>query len=315
MSDPFQPPETFLGADPCDLSRIAPGLDVVVYGASEGTPHRPGEVSHAAAAPIALRRALKTAARDLTRWDFDQGGPLMPDGLRVGDAGNLATQAETPVVNRSLIREAARAVLNASAVPVLVGGDDSVPIPFFEAFEGHGPITIIQVDAHLDWRDERNGLRHTFSSPMRRASEMPWVERIVQVGMRGIGGSRENDLHDAQRWGAHIFPAMTIRQRGMGPVLDCVPVGARCVVTIDCDGLDPSVIPAVLVPQPGGLSYLDVIELLDGLTAKSRIAGLDVVELVPSRDVNEIGALTAARLVCKVLGCIARQRLQREPLP
>jgi agmatinase len=280
----------------------------VILGAPEGTPHQVDAPSHAAAAPDAIRRSLTAAASDLTRWDVDQDGPLLPAGLNVGDAGNLPTRPATAEHNRELIRAATRAVLDAAAVPVLLGGDDSVPIPFLEAFETHGPITIVQVDAHLDWRDERNGLRHTFSSPMRRASEMPWVERIVQVGMRGIGGSRKNDLDDARRWGAHIIPAARVRRHGMGPVLDCVPDGARCVVTIDCDGLDPSVIPAVLVPQPGGLSFADVLDLFDGLAAKARIEGIDVVELVPARDVNDIGALTAARFVCKGIGCIARQR-------
>jgi agmatinase len=94
----------------------------------------------------------------------------------------------------------------------------------------------------------------------------------------------------------------------MKPVLECIPEGARCVVTIDCDGLDPSVIPGVLVPQPGGLSFTDIMALFDGLATKASIQGVDVVELVPSRDRNEIGAFTAARFVCKAIGCAARQR-------
>lgn len=72
-------------------------------------------------------------------------------------------------------------------------------------------------------------------------------------------------------------------------VLDCIPEGARCVVTIDCDGLDPSVIPGVLVPQPGGLSFTDIMALFDGLITKASIEGVDVVELVPSKDLSEIG--------------------------
>ena len=73
---------------------------------------------------------------------------------------------------------------------------------------------------------------------MRRASEMPWVERIVQVGMRGSGGSRKQDLDDARHWGAQIIPASTVRRQGISPVPDCIPEGTHCVATIDCDGLD-----------------------------------------------------------------------------
>jgi len=126
--------------------------------------------------------------------------------------------------------------------------------------------------------------------------------------MRGVGGSRKSDLDDALRWGTRIIPATTVRRHGMTPVLDCIPAEARCVVTIDCDGLDPSVIPALLVPQPGGLNYFDVMDLFDGSAAKATIAGVDVVELVPKRDVNGIGALTAARFICKAAGRIAHQR-------
>jgi agmatinase len=304
--------DTFLGVPACDVSHMNGRIDVVIMGASHATPLSPDGASHAQEAPDAIRRSMKEAASDTTRWDFDQDGPLLPAGIDVRDAGNLATKQSTPGRNRDLIRETARVILNASAVPVLLGGDDSVPIPFFEAFETHGPLTIIQVDAHLDWREERNGSRHTFSSPMRRASEMPWVERIIQVGMRGIGGSRKKDLDDALRWGVRIIPAADVRRHGIGLVVDCVPDGARCVVTIDCDGLDPSVIPGVLVPQPGGLNFIDVMELFDGLAAKAWIEGIDVVELVPSRDVNGIGALTAARFICKAIGCVASQRRRRD---
>jgi agmatinase len=309
MPHPSRPRDTFLDVGACDIFDGKLDADIVVLGASEGTPHLPGQPSHAAEAPDALRRAVKPSAADLSRWDFDQAGPLLDHSkVRIRDGGNLLTDPGTPERNRDVIRTATARILAARAVPVLLGGDDSVPIPFFEAFEGYGPITIVQIDAHLDWRDERNGLRHTFSSPMRRASEMPWIERIVQIGMRGVGGSRENDLADARRWGAIVIPASALRRLTIRQALDHIPNGARCIVTLDCDGLDPSVIPAVIVPQPGGLSYGDVIELLDGIAAKARIVGFDLVELVPHLDVRGLGTLTAARLVCKALGCIGRQR-------
>jgi arginase family enzyme len=84
-------------------------------------------------------------------------------------------------------------------------------------------------------------------------------------------------------------PIRQRRQRGVQQALDLVPNGARCIITIDCDGLDPGVIQAVIVPQPGGLSYGEVIELLDGIAARARIIGFDLVELVPSLDVRGLG--------------------------
>jgi agmatinase len=231
--------------------------------------------------------------------------------IRIFDGGDLPTAPDTPEQNRHAIATATRNILASGAVPILLGGDDSVPIPFFTAFEDIGKLTILQIDAHLDWKDQRDGLMHTFSSTMRRASEMPWVDRIVQVGLRGIGGSGLPELTCARDWGSRIFTARDVRDRGLDAVLDAIEDDAQCVITIDCDGLDPSIIPGVILPQPGGLSYFDVIDLIAGVASKARIAGVDMVELVPERDVNNIGALCAARIICHAIGCIGRQKGRR----
>lgn len=300
-------PATFLGL-PAAVPDTFSSADVVIFGAPDATPHVSGVSSHAARAPSAVRESTQQIARDPLRWDFDQDGPLIPEGLRAVDLGDLPTNPATPEENRSLITSTTASILKAGAIPLLLGGDDSVPIPFFAGFEQFGPLTILQIDAHLDWRDERDGLKHTFSSTMRRASEMPWVERIIQVGQRGIGGSRERDLADAQAWGVTLFSAATVRRHGVQSVIDHIPPGSQCIVTLDCDGLDPAVIPAVLVPQPGGLGYLDIVELLHGVTLRARIVGFDLVELVPDADVRGLGVLAASRILCVVLGCMARQR-------
>jgi agmatinase len=298
---------TFLGVPASELTAIRQA-DVVLFGASDATPLKPGSRSHAADAPSAIRAATKRSAEDPSRWDFDQDGPLLPPELSIFDIGDLATDPANPEGNRSLIAATTNSIVSIGAVPVLLGGDDSVPIPFLGGFENVGPVTLLQIDAHLDWRDERAGLKHTFSSTMRRASEMPWVERIIQVGLRGIGGSRATDLAAARAWGAELVTAAMIRQNGIRQVLELIPHNARCIVTLDCDGLDPSVIPGVLVPQPGGLSYLDVVELLHGLSRRAQIVGFDLVELMPSSDVRGLGVLAACRIVCVILGCLALQK-------
>ena len=100
--------------------------------------------------------------------------PATSPATRPTDRGNSA--ATTAAVT---------AILERGAVPVCIGGDDSVPIPILRAYAGRGPLTVLQVDAHLDFRDEVHGVREGYSSPMRRASEMDHVTRIVQVGLRG----------------------------------------------------------------------------------------------------------------------------------
>ena len=300
---------TFLGVPSAELHALPAGADIVILSAREGTPYKPGQTSHAASAPDALRAALARHEADTDRWDFDQDGPLLDPRVAIVDAGEIATSPATPERNRQAIRAAAEAVLAQGATPVLLGGDDSVPIPFFEAFARSGPITILQIDAHLDWLDQRGGLSHTFSSTMRRASELPFVERIVQVGLRGIGGSRREELEAARAFGSHLITAAEIARDGVGVAIEHIPEGTRCLVTIDCDGLDPATMPSVIVPQPGGLSYLDMLALLDGVVARATVVGCDLVELVPERDVGGLGTLTAARLVCKLVGAIGKQRL------
>jgi agmatinase len=278
---------------------------VAILGAPHATPYRPGEASHAAAAPAALRAALRAYAATAGQYDFDLDAVPPADAV---DCGDLAGDPGDPAGNRARITAAARSLLDRGVRPVLLGGDDSVPIPFLQAYEGHGPITVVQVDAHLDWRDEVGGERLGYSSTMRRASEMPWVERIVQVGLRGIGSARAADVADARAWGSRLVPAAALHRGGVGPVLDLVPAEAACVVTLDCDGLDPSIMPAVIAPAPGGLGYGQALDLIHGLAAKARLVGFDLVEFVPARDPAGLAALTAARLVANAVAALTPRR-------
>jgi agmatinase len=85
-----------------------------------------------------------------------------------------------------------------------------------------------------------------------------------------------------------------------------IPNGAKTFVTLDCDALDPSVMPGVGAPVPGGLGYWNVVALFEELAARTRIAGFDIVELVPERDVGGLSALMAARFVTLAIGAIDR---------
>jgi agmatinase len=100
-------------------------------------------------------------------------------------------------------------------------------------------ITLVHIDAHLDWRHEINGETEGYSSPIRRASEMPWIEDIVQIGMRGIGSARSADVEDAINYGATIIDAYEMHDIGIEAVLDRIPEGRPYYLTIDADGIDP----------------------------------------------------------------------------
>jgi agmatinase len=284
-------------------------FQAAIFGAPHGTPYKSISNLGHATAPDAFRKALKADLAWLDHWDWDLGGPLIPDPhFKVADLGNLATRSTDGRANRLKIEKATRAIVEARAVPIMFGGDDSVPIPFLQGFSGGPPITILQIDAHIDWRDEREKENFGFSSTMRRASEMNHVWRIVQAGARGLGSAREQEVRDAQRWGAHIFTSRQIIHKGIAQVLEHIEPDSDCVICLDLDALDSSIMPAVAYPSPGGLSFIQLVALIGGVAQKARIAGFAMVEFMPKRDVNGLAAFTAARIAANVLGLVARQK-------
>jgi len=297
---------TFLGLPSATLADAAAST-IAIFGAATATPY-PSAGAYCADAPQAIRAGISNRAAALGHMDFDLGGPMLPPGVTAVDCGNLAIDPNDSTGNRATITAATNVLLNGGAVPVLLGGDDSVPIPFFQAFEGRGAFTVLQIDAHIDWRDEVHGIRLGLSSPMRRASEMGWIEHIVQVGARGIGSARVSDFEDARAAGVTFITAREVAARGIQVAIDAIPTGNNLLITLDCDGLDPSVIPAVIGASPGGLTYWQTVELLHGAAQRGRIAGFDLVEFMPDRDIQQQGALVAARLVANAIGLIGRQR-------
>jgi agmatinase len=281
--------------------------DIAIIGIPHGTPYAQGRPSHSTGAPAAIRRASARYAAMLDHYDFDLGGPLLDKGrARVVDWGDVPGNPLNPANNRRRATEAAASAIDSGAVPIVLGGDDSIPIAFLRAYRQHGPLTVIQVDAHLDWRDEVNGIKEGPSSTMRRASEMPWVNKLIQSGLRGVGSARPEEVAAARAGGAEILTAREVLEGGAERVLNRVPEGAACLVTIDCDGLDPSIMPAVNAPVPGGVPYWWVVDLIHGLAEKADLRGVDLVEFCPQKDFNGLAALTAVRIIFNVIGVLVR---------
>jgi agmatinase len=296
---------TFLGLPSCtDLATL--DAEVAILGAGCATPY-PSVGPYCAEAPAAIRAAMGQYSSTLGHFDFDLGGPLLGDGQgQVVDSGDVPFDEADSAGNRDRIRAAIAAILDRGATPIVIGGDDSIPIPLFQAFEGRGKYTLLQIDAHIDFRDEVGGERWGLSSTMRRASELASIERIVEVGQRAVGSARPDDYEAALNAGVHFVSARRLHEEGVEAALDLVPEWSDVLVTLDCDALDPSIMPAVIGPAPGGLSYWQVISLIEGVAKKARIASFDLVELMPARDVGGLGALTAGRIIAHVLGLLAR---------
>jgi len=126
-------------------------------------------------------------------------------------------------------------------------------------------------------------------------------------GCAGVGSARATELEAARLHGSRLVTAREVHTHGVEAALRAVPEAAKVVVTLDCDGLDPGIMPGVAARTPGGLSYTEVIDLVAGLGKRAKIAGVDLVELYPPADVDGVSALTASRLLVNVIGAIVRQ--------
>lgn len=289
-----------------DLAQL--DADVAILGIPYGAPYSmAGLHGHSAKAPEAIRAASVRAFDGFDHWDFDLGGTLL-DGkpVRMVDCGDVPGDPQDIAATCRRATDAVKTILDRGALPIMFGGDHSISCQTFKAYETHGPVTIVQVDAHLDWRHEVSGVTEGYSSPMRRASEMPWVEGMVQIGLRGTGSARQQELRDALAYGSVIVTARELREQGMARVLERIPAGRDYIITIDCDGVDPTVMPAVEGPTPGGPGYPEMAQLMEGLARRGRVVGFDLVELVPHRDLNEIAAIAACRIVLELIGWLVR---------
>ena len=297
---------TFFGLPGCeDLEKLDAGIALIC--ASGATPYETVG-PYCSSAPAALRKASADAAANFARYNFDIGGPVFADGrINAVDCGDLAYDADNFSANRDTIRGAIGQILDANAVPILIGGDDSVPIPMLQAYEGRGPLTILQIDAHIDWRQDHLGETLGLSSTMRRASEMGHFDRIVQVGARGTGSAWPGDVEDALSWGAHLITAEQLHRQGLEAALDLIPEGSDIVVSLDVDAFDPAIVPGVLARTPGGLDYFQVLGLIRGASERGRIRGVNIIEFVPEVDIDGLGANTVVRLMAGMIGLIARQ--------
>jgi len=257
-------------------------------------------------APQALRKQSAVYVHSLRHYDFDFDGDLFAGrDVRIADCGDVALQQRDHAENLSAITGAIQQILQRGAVPVVLGGDHGTPIPILRAYENHGPVCVVQIDAHLDFRDERRGCKDGFSSQMRRAAEMPWVQSMVQIGLRGVGSGRREEYEAARKHGSVMVRAQELHQLGVEQVLQRLPEADAYYITIDGDGLDPSIAPGVYYPSPGGVDYFEMTDLVKGIARRGAIAGIDFCEIVPALDVRDLTSIFAARLILNFIGAMA----------
>lgn len=280
--------------------------DIAIIGVPFGVAY-PGQELHAATAPHAIRIQSQRLGRYLSHYDFDLGGPILSNGsVRIVDCGDVPRTES--MFQSAMTEDAIRTILERDAVPVILGGDHSIPVPILRAFEDVGSLCLVHIDAHIDFRDEVDGVRDGLSSGLRRASELPWVSHIVHIGLRGVGSARSEDVEASRSVGGIQVLANDIHRRGIDHVLEQIPAAEHYYITFDMDAMDPSIAPGVIAPSFGGLTYFQAIELLHGIGQRGRIAGMDLVEVAPDRDINGITSALAAHLVLNAVGVLSRNR-------
>jgi len=227
----------------------------------------------------------------------------------IGDADIIHTKTDESHNN---IEFGVQKILSASALPVVLGGDHSVNIPCINAFkndcEKNGPIHVVQVDAHLDFVDERYGVTRGHGNPMRRAIEKPYVSGMTQLGIRNVSSTAKEGYEDARARGSDILSVRQVKRLGVEAVLERIPQGQRYYVTIDIDAFCPSIAAGTGTPSHGGFLYYDVLEILQGLSKRGNVVGVDLVEVAPAYDPSESTQILAAQILLNFIGFIFHNR-------
>lgn len=232
--------------------------------------------------------------------------------VNTADIGDCPVNPFNTMESLDLMAQRVAAVMRAGAIPLSFGGDHLITLGILRGVaKVHGPVPVLQIDAHIDTWDTYFGSRYTHGSWMRRAVEEGIIDsaHTIQVGIRGALFGPE-DMADVRRFGIEILPMDAIVDWPVGRISEAVRarLGKRpFYLTFDIDGVDPAFAPGTGVPEVGGLSSQQAIALLNGL-AGLEIIGADVAEIAPAYDTSGITALLAARVGYEILSLIACQR-------
>ena len=252
-----------------------------------------------------------------TLFSFGHGGAydheddityLPADTTRIVDIGDADIIHTDTIKSHDNIELGVKKILEAKAIPLVLGGDHSINIPCINAFKDEDPIHIIQIDAHLDFVNERHGVRLGHGNPMYRASEKEYVSGMTQIGIRNVSSTAREGYIEAKKRGSQIISVRQFRKIGIEQILNTIPKNIRYYLTIDIDAFDPSIASGTGTPSHGGFYYYEILEFIDGLTKQGNIAGLDLVEVAPDYDITNSTSTLAAQLLMNIMGRLLYNR-------
>ncbi|WP_136442716.1 agmatinase [Pacificoceanicola onchidii] len=238
-------------------------------------------------------------------YEHEDDVTYLGEDVRIVDMGDADIVHTDTIQSHANIRAGVEAALNAGAVPVVIGGDHSVNIPCIEAYEGRSPFHVLQIDAHLDFVDERHGVTRGHGNPMRRAAEKDHVSGLTQIGIRNVSSTAKEGYEAARAMGADILSVRQVRKLGIAETAARIPQGVPLYITIDIDAFCPSIAPGTGTPSHGGFLYYEVLELLQAAVQEREIVGIDLVEVAPDYDPTGSTNILAAQLLMNLLGFVA----------
>ncbi|WP_187430634.1 Proclavaminate amidinohydrolase [Roseobacter fucihabitans] len=245
-------------------------------------------------------------------YDHEDDATYLPAEVRIVDMGDADIIHTDTAQSHANIETGVRAALAAGALPVVIGGDHSINIPCIRAYGGPEytgqSFHILQIDAHLDFVDERHGVRHGHGNPMRRAAEMEYVSGLTQVGIRNVSSTAREGYAAARAMGSNIISVRQARNMGTRGVANTLPEGAPVYITLDIDAFCPSIAPGTGTPSHGGFLYYEVLELLQAVAQHHPIIGIDLVEVSPDHDPAGVTSILAAQILLNLLGFIFHAR-------
>ncbi|MHA1128471.1 MAG: agmatinase [Alphaproteobacteria bacterium] len=277
--------------------------DVAIIGApfDAGTQYRSG----ARFGPRGIREASTLFAfGHAGAYDHEDDATYLGADVSIVDMGDADIIHTDTVKSHANIEHAVRQALKGGALPVTIGGDHSINIPCVNAFDDQGPIHILQIDAHLDFVDERHGVRNGHGNPMRRAADHDYVTGLTQLGIRNVSSTAKEGYEYARTVGSDILSVRQTRALGPEEVVARIPKNARLYVTIDIDAFCPSIAPGTGTPSHGGFLYYDVLEILQQVAKHHQVVGIDLVEVAPDYDQSGSTTILAAQLLLNFLGFI-----------
>ncbi len=235
-------------------------------------------------------QAIIDASENIENYDIETDTEVYKLGIHTATP---IEESQTPELMVKSVYEKSKFYLNEDKFLVVIGGEHSVSCGVIKAFsEKFNNLTILQIDAHADLRDEYHGSKYNHACVMQRAKEL---SNIVQVGIRSVCIEEKANIINE-----NMFYSYQIQQDNEWIKKVINRLSKNVYLTIDLDGFDPSILPSTGTPEPGGLTWWQVNGLIDEVLKNKNLVGFDIVELCPNEEEKSSNVL-AAKLLYSIL--------------